>query len=138
MSGRATSSRWPTITTTSTCGTVDYQPWNSVNMGPEQNIVGRWGRDVRQIRASLRCQRPRLAHMDVDGGCAGLRRQADGRGRQRHMVGRLRSAGPLRTAPTARSVGSENVGTIHSQWEWGKRGVTNPTRHTSTSSTTAR
>lgn len=96
----------------------DYQPWNSVNMGPEQNIVGRWAEmcDKYGLRFGVSVHASHTwtwmeGAQDFDGKLTA----ADGKGtwwegydpqdlyEQRHT----------------RSVGSENVGTIHSQWEWG-------------------
>lgn len=98
----------------------DYQPWNSVNMGPEQNIVGRWAEmcDKYGLRFGVSVHASHTwtwmeGAQDFDGKLTA----ADGQGtwwegydpqdlyEQRHT----------------RSVGSENVGTIHSQWEWGNR-----------------
>ena len=89
-----------------------YQPWNSVRVGPKKDLIAGWAAGRAQARAALRRQRPRVARLVLVRGRPGrgrerpaggraLRRQAHRGRRQGTVVGRPRSAGPLRAAPRA-------------------------------------
>ena len=76
-----------------------YQPWNSVNMGPKRNIVGEWAEACKKYDLPLGLSIHASHTWTWMEGFTGLRRQADERRWRRTMVGRLRPAGALRTAP---------------------------------------
>ena len=44
---RSSSSRWPITTTTSTIWDSKYQPWNSVAIGPQKDLIGGWAKAAR-------------------------------------------------------------------------------------------
>ena len=87
-----------------------YQPWNSVAVGPKKDIVGGWAKAARAagLRLAISCHGDRAwswlqdcpagRHQRTLGRRA-LRRPHDQSGRQGQMVGRPRSAGPVRPVP---------------------------------------
>ncbi len=96
----------------------DYQPWNSVNMGPKKNIIGTWAELCREyglpFGVSIHASHT-WTWMEGSQAFDAKLTAADGTGtwwegydpqdlyEQRH----------------SRSAGSENVDFIHRQWEWG-------------------
>ncbi|MCS2442766.1 alpha-L-fucosidase [Bacteroides uniformis] len=42
-----------------------YQSWNSVNMGPKRNVLGRMGESGPQKQTALRCQHSLLPCLDM-------------------------------------------------------------------------
>jgi hypothetical protein len=89
-----------------------YQPWNSVNVGPKADVVGTWEKAARQhdmrFGIGFHASPPRTwgqfmpvrLHQRQDGTDEGraLRCAANDSGRNRKMVGRHGSGGPLRAA----------------------------------------
>ncbi len=95
-----------------------YQPWNSVNMGPKQDIVGGWAKACERVGLPLGVS-IHASHtwtwmegaQDYDGKLT----KADGQGQWWEGY----DPQDLYEQRHERSRDSKNVGTIHSQWEWG-------------------
>jgi len=101
-----------------------YQPWNSVNVGPKKDIIGGWAKACEKYGLPFGVS-IHAAHawswyegsQDYDGNLT----KADGKGKWWEGL----DPQDLYAQRHPRSKGSENVGTIHSQWNWGG-GVTPP------------
>lgn len=95
-----------------------YQPWNSCNMGPKRNIVGEWAEACKKyglpLGVSIHASHAWTWYegsQDYDGKLT----REDGKGRWWEGY----DPQDLYAQNHPRSQGSENEGTIHSQWEWG-------------------
>lgn len=95
----------------------DYQPWNSVNMGPKQNIVGRWAEECEKngLRFGVSIHASHAwtwmeGSQDFDGKLT----KEDGAGKWWEGY----DPQDLYAQNHPRSVNSSDVGAIHSQWEW--------------------
>ena len=95
-----------------------YQPWNSVNMGPKRDIVGEWaeacGKYGLPLGVSIHASHAWTwmeGAQDFDGKLT----KEDGKG----LWWEGYDPQDLYEQRHERSEGSRNVGTIHSQWEWG-------------------
>ncbi len=96
-----------------------YQPWNSVNMGPKKDLLGGWAEACKKYGLPLGVS-IHASHawtwmepsQDYDGNLT----KADGVGKWWEGY----DPQDLYAQKHARSVGSSNSGTIHSQWEWGE------------------
>jgi alpha-L-fucosidase len=84
-----------------------YQPWNSVAIGPKKDMVGGWAKAVRDAGLRFGGDEPRRPRLELvssrarfrperPAGRRALRRVDDQGRRQGTLVGRPRSAGPLR------------------------------------------
>ena len=98
-----------------------HQPWNSVRLGPKKDLIGGWAKATRRagmkfgvsVHASRAWSWYEVAQgADKDGPFAGVpydgkltRAQGEGA-----VVGRARSAGPLRAAPHARQAARVGLG----------------------------
>ncbi len=95
-----------------------YQPWNSVNMGPRRDIVGEWAAACKKYGLPLGVS-IHASHtwtwMEGSQDFDGKLTKADGTGKWWEGY----DPQDLYEQNHERSAGSENVGTIHSQWEWG-------------------
>ena len=106
-----------------------YQPWNSVNMGPQKNIIAGWAKAARKqgLRFGISLH---AAHAwtwyeisqgsDKTGPMAGIPydgilTKADGQGQWWEGY----DPQDLYAQNHQPSRGSDNLGTIHSQWNWG-------------------
>lgn len=95
-----------------------YQPWNSVNMGPKRNIIGEWAAACEKYGLPLGVSiHASHAWTWMEGAQAfdGKLTLEDGKGKWWEGY----DPQDLYEQRHERSAGSENVGTIHSQWEWG-------------------
>lgn len=95
-----------------------YQPWNSVNMGPKRDVVGGWAEACKKYGIPLGVS-IHASHawtwMEPSQDYDGKLTKADGVGKWWEGY----DPQDLYAQNHPRSVGSENSGTIHSQWEWG-------------------
>ena len=95
-----------------------YQPWNSVNMGPKRDIVGEWAAACEKYGLPLGVS-IHASHtwtwMEGSQDFDGTLTKEDGKG----LWWEGYDPQDLYEQRHERSEGSENVGTIHSQWEWG-------------------
>ncbi len=95
-----------------------YQSWNSVNMGPKRDVVGEWAEACKKNELPLGVS-IHASHawtwmegaQDYDGKLT----LEDGKGKWWEGY----DPQELYEQRHERSEGSRNVGTIHSQWEWG-------------------
>jgi len=102
----------------------DYQPWNSVNMGPKRNIVGEWAEACKKYKLPLGVS-IHASHawtwmegaQDYDGKLT----KEDGKGKWWEGY----DPQDLYEQRHERSLGSNNSGKIHSQWAW-ENGASQP------------
>lgn len=113
-----------------------YQPWNSVAIGPKKNIIEGWARAARKqglyFGASVHAAHAwtwyeTSQRSDKTGSRAGIPydgklTKADGKGKWWDGL----DPQDLYAQNHSLSEGSENTGTIHSQWDWGN-GASKPT-----------
>jgi Alpha-L-fucosidase len=106
-----------------------YQPWNSVAIGPKKNIIDGWAKAARKnglyFGASIHAAHAwtwyeTAQRSDKEGPKAGVPydgklTKADGKGKWWDGL----DPQDLYAQNHPLSKGSENTGTIHSQWEWG-------------------
>lgn len=104
----------------------EYQPWNSVNMGPKKDILGGWSEACKKyglpLGVSLHASHA-WTWMEPSQDYDGKLTKADGVGKWWEGY----DPQDLYAQNHPRSVGSGNSGTIHSQWEWGQ-GAAQPSR----------
>jgi len=101
-----------------------YQPWNTVNVGPKKDIIAGWSAAAKKMGLPFGVS-VHASHawtwyepsQDYDGNLT----TADGTGKWWNGL----NPQDLYAQRHARSVGSTNSGTIHSQWDWGN-GVSMP------------
>lgn len=97
----------------------EYQPWNSVNMGPKRNIVGEWAEMCKKYGLPLGVSiHASHAWTWMEGA-----QDFDGKLTKEDGVGKWWEGydpQDLYAQNHERSVDSKNVGAIHAQWEWGK------------------
>jgi len=112
-----------------------YQPWNSVNMGPKRDIIGEWAKAARKNKlpfgVSIHAAHAWLWYetaqrADKKGDKAGIPydghlTKEDGKGKWWEGY----DPQDLYAQNHPLSKGSENIGTIHSQWGW-ENGATMP------------
>ncbi len=95
-----------------------YQPWNSVNMGPKRDLLGGWAQACKRqglpLGVSIHASHT-WTWMEGAQDYDGTLTPADGKGQWWEGY----DPQDLYEQRHARSRGSEHVGTIHSQWEWG-------------------
>ena len=95
-----------------------YQPWNSVNMGPQRDIVKEWADACKKYSLPLGIS-IHASHawswMEPSQDFDGKLTKEDGKGKWWEGY----DPQDLYVQNHERSVGSNNSGTIHSQWEWG-------------------
>ena len=95
-----------------------YQPWNSVAVGPKKDLIGGWAKAARENGLKFGVS-VHAAHawtwyepsQDYDGNLT----KADGKGLWWDGL----DPQDLYAQNHPRSVGSDNPGRIHSQWNWG-------------------
>jgi alpha-L-fucosidase len=95
-----------------------YQPWNTVNVGPKKDIIAGWAAAAKKMGLPFGVS-VHAAHawtwlepsQDYDGKLT----KADGVGKWWEGL----DPQDLYAQNHARSTGSTNSGTIHSQWDWG-------------------
>jgi alpha-L-fucosidase len=95
-----------------------YQPWNTVNVGPKKDIIAGWAAAAKKMGLPFGVS-VHAAHawtwlepsQDFDGKLT----KADGAGKWWEGL----DPQDLYAQNHARSTGSTNSGTIHSQWNWG-------------------
>lgn len=112
-----------------------YQPWNSLNMGPKRDIIGEWAKAARKNKlpfgVSIHAAHAWLWYetsqrADKKGDKAGIpydgnMTKEDGKGKWWEGY----DPQDLYAQNHPLSKGSENIGTIHSQWGW-ENGATIP------------
>jgi alpha-L-fucosidase len=95
-----------------------YQPWNSVNMGPKQDIVGKWAEQCKKYGLPLGVSiHASHAWTWMEGS-----QDFDGKLTKEDGVGKWWEGydpQDLYAQNHPRSENSHDVGAIHSQWEWG-------------------
>jgi alpha-L-fucosidase len=106
-----------------------YQPWNSVNMGPKKDLIGGWAKAARnngmKFGVSIHAAHAwtwyeTAQRSDKNGPYAGIPydgklTKADGKGQWWEGY----DPQDLYAQNHALSVGSDDLGRIHSQWNWG-------------------
>lgn len=95
-----------------------YQEWNSVNMGPERDIVGEWAKAARdnglRLGVSIHASHA-WTWLEPSQQYDGNLTKAEGTGKWWEGY----DPQELYAQRHAHSSGWENSGTIHSQWDWG-------------------
>lgn len=95
-----------------------YQEWNSVNIGPERDIVGEWAQAARsnglRLGVSIHASHA-WTWLEPSQKYDGNLTKAEGKGKWWEGY----DPQELYAQRHAHSTGWENSGTIHSQWDWG-------------------
>ncbi len=95
-----------------------YQPWNSVKVGPKQDLIGGWARAARanglKFGVSVHAAHAWTWYEPAQS-FDGKLTKADGKGQWWEGL----DPQDLYAQDHARSRGSEHPNTIHSQWNWG-------------------